>query len=67
MARPKGEGPADEEVAAEATVAAIVKELGDKFDGDLVRKVATKMYTSFSGHFPTPRSLWEGCSGKEAN
>ena len=50
MARPKGGGAAYEEVAAEATVAAIVKELGDKFDGDLVRKVATKMYKTFSGH-----------------
>ena len=31
-------------------MAAIVEELEASFDEDLVRKVATKMYTSFSGH-----------------
>ena len=31
-------------------MAAIVEELEASFDEDLVRKVATKMYTSFSSH-----------------
>ena len=44
MARPKGGGAADEETAAEATVAAIAKELEARFDVDLVRSVATKMF-----------------------
>ena len=50
MARSKGGGPADEEIAAKATVAAIVKELEARFDVDLVRKVATKMFKTFSSH-----------------
>ena len=47
MPRPKG-GAAGE-AAAEATAAAIAKELGGKFDADVVRKMVHKMYTTFSG------------------
>ena len=45
MPRPKG-GAAGE-AAAEATAAAIAKELGGKFDADVVRKMVHKMYTFF--------------------
>ena len=47
MPRPKG-GAADE-AAAEATAAAIAKELRGKFDSEVVRKEALKMYKTFSG------------------
>ena len=50
MARPKGGGAADDGAAADAAVAAIVEELSSSFDVDLVHKVATKMYVTFSGH-----------------
>ena len=50
MARPKGGGAADDGAAADAAVAAIVEELESSYDEDLVRKVATKMYVTFSGH-----------------
>ena len=49
MARPKGGGAADDGAAADAAVAAIVEEL-ESYDEDLVRKVARKMYVTFSGH-----------------
>ena len=47
MARPKGGGAADDGAAADAAVAAIVEEL-ESYDEDLVRKVARKMYVTFS-------------------
>ena len=50
MARPKGGGAADDGAAADAAVAAIVEELESSYDEDLVRKVARKMYVTFSGH-----------------
>ena len=47
MPRPKG-GAADE-AAAEATAAAIAKELRGKFDSEVVRKETLKMFRTFSG------------------
>ena len=48
MPRPPKGGAADE-AAAEATAAAIAKELRGKFDSEVVRKEALKMYKTFSG------------------
>ena len=48
MARPP-KGGAAAEAAAEATAAAIAKELRGKFDSEVVRKETLKMFTTFSG------------------
>ena len=48
MPRPP-KGGAAAEAAAEATAAAIAKELRGKFDSEVVRKETLKMFTTFSG------------------